>query len=117
MTGRTRTVSSPGPGMAIDEGTVTGTPFGKGKVTLNATLANGRMDGTFRLTFPDGSIVGTTSMPFTISGNEIDFKGTARFVGGTGIYRGITSGALAARDHNTLDGQNGTLSITGSARY
>ena len=52
-------------------------------------------------------------MPFTITGNEIDFRGTSRFTGGTGAYRGITSGALTTRDHNTLDGQNGTLSVDG----
>jgi hypothetical protein len=56
-------------------------------------------------------------MPFTITGNEIDFAGPSRITGGTGAYRGITSGALQTRDHNTIDGQNGTLSVTGSARY
>ena len=28
-----------------------------------------------------------------------------------------TSGALAAHDHNTLDGQNGVVSVDGFARY
>ena len=36
---------------------------------------------------------------------------------GTGAYRGITSGALKAHDHNTLDGQNGRLSLDGFATY
>ena len=56
-------------------------------------------------------------MPFKIEGGEIDFRGTARFTGGTGAYRGISSGALQAYDHNTLDGQNGVVSVTGFARY
>ena len=56
-------------------------------------------------------------MPFTITGSEIDFLGTARITGGTGAYRGITSGALEARDHNTLDGQNGVVTVKGSAKY
>ena len=54
-------------------------------------------------------------MPFTIEGNEIDFRGTARFTGGTGAYRGISSGTLEAHDHNTLDGQNGVVSLKGFA--
>ena len=29
----------------------------------------------------------------------------------------FASGALKTRDHNTLDGQHGTLSVTGSATY
>jgi hypothetical protein len=115
--GRTRTVSPETPGTVEDHGTLTGTPFGKGSIVLVGKFGNGRLTGTFRLTFPRGSIVGTTSMPFTISGNEIDFQGTSRFTGGTGAYRGISSGALKTRDHNTLDGQSGTLSVAGSATY
>ena len=115
VTGKTKAVSlSP----VEDRGTVTGEPFGNGRVLLNGTFSGGALNGTFRLTFPGrGSVIGTTAMPFTIAGNEIDFDGTSRFVAGTGIYRGITSGALATHDHNTLDGQNGVLSVTGAARY
>jgi hypothetical protein len=115
--GRTKAVGSPAPGAVIDRGTVTGTPFGKGTIVLNGTLAGGRLEGTFRLTFTDGSVLGTTSMPFTIAGNGIDFAGTSRITGGTGACRGIRSGALQTSDHNTLDGQNGTLSVSGSVRY
>ncbi len=117
VAGNTRTTSLGEGGVVEDRGTVTGTPFGKGRIVLNGVLANGRLEGTFRLTFARGSVLGRVSMPFTISGNEIDFEGTSRITGGTGAYRGIRSGALATRDHNTLDGQNGTLSLTGSATY
>jgi hypothetical protein len=117
LEGRTRLVSSAAPGTVEDHGTVTGKPFGKGTIVLVGALANGRLQGTFWLTYPRGSVVGTTSMPFTISGNEIDFAGTSRITGGTGAFRGIRSGALKTRDHNTLDGQNGTLSVVGSATY
>ena len=75
-----------------------------------------RATGTFTMLFPRGSVSGTLSMPFTTAGGEIDFRGTARITGGTGAYRGI-SGSLKAHDHNTLDGQNGVVSLTGSAKY
>ena len=117
VTGRTHTVTAATPGTVEDHGTVTGTPFGKGSIVLVGTLKDGRLTGTFRLTFRRGSIIGTVSMPFTIHGSEIDFRGTSRFTGGTGAYRGISSGALRTRDHNTLDGQSGTLSVAGSATY
>jgi hypothetical protein len=117
VAGKTRAVATSTPGTVEDHGTVTGTPFGKGRIVLVGALANGRLEGTFRLTYPRGSVVGTVAMPFTISGNDIDFKGTSRITGGTGIYRGISSGALVTRDHNTLDGQNGTLSVVGAAIY
>ena len=118
MTGKTHSVPPATPGTVEDHGTVTGTPFGKGTIVLVGTLAGGRLTATFRLTFPGrGSVIGTTSMPYTISGNEIDFAGTSRFTGGTGAFRGITSGDLDTHDHNTLDGQNGVLSVAGSATY
>jgi hypothetical protein len=117
INGKTHAVAGGAAGTVEDRGTVTGTPFGKGKIVLDGSLANGRLEGTFRLTFPRGSVLGTVSMPFTVSGNDIDFKGTSRITGGTGAYRGITSGALKSSDHNTLDGQHGTLTVTGSAKY
>jgi hypothetical protein len=116
--GKTRTVTTPAtPGTVEDHGTLTGTPFGKGSIVLVGTFGNGRLTGTFRLTFPRGSIIGTTSMPFTFAGNQINFHGTSRFTGGTGAYRGISSGALDTRDTNTLDGQSGRLSVVGAATY
>jgi hypothetical protein len=82
------------------------------------TLATGRLTGTFRLLFPQGSVVGSVSMPFTISGGKISFRGTARLTSGTGAYRGISSGELQVRDTNTVpDGQSGRLSVQGSATY
>jgi hypothetical protein len=62
-------------------------------------------------------VTGTVDMPFTITGGEIDFNGTSRITAGTGAYRGITSGALNTHDHNTLDGQNGVVTVAGFAKY
>jgi hypothetical protein len=114
--GDTRNVGLAG-GSLVDRGTVSGTPFGKGTVEITVSLAGGRATGGFRMLFAKGSVVGTVDMPFTIAGGEIDFRGTARITGGTGAYRGITSGALQASDHNTLDGQNGEVVVKGFARY
>ncbi len=115
--GATRMVEATTPGTIEDHGTVSGTPFGRGSVEIVVTLADRRATGGFRLLYPDGSITGTLSMPFTIEGSEIHFRGSARFSGGTGTYRGISSGALAVRDDNTLDGQNGVVSLTGFATW
>jgi hypothetical protein len=115
--GKTKMGTASTPGTIEDHGTLTGTPFGRGTVEIVVTLAGGRATGTFRMLFAKGSITGTVDMPFTIEGGEIDFRGTARFTGGTGAYRGISSGALAVHDHNTLDGQNGVVSLEGAARY
>ena len=114
--GATKMVTSSTPGTIEDRGTISGT-LGRGKVTILVVLADGRATGSFRLLLRRGSISGTLDMPFTIEGNEIHFRGTARFTGGTGAFRGISSGALKAEDDNTLDGQNGVVALTGFARY
>jgi hypothetical protein len=100
-----------------DRGKLTGTPFGKGSIDIVVTLKDGRATGTFQMLFRKGSVTGTVDMPFTISGGEIDFNGTSRITAGTGAYRGITSGALKTHDHNTLDGQNGVVTVRGFAKY
>ncbi len=100
-----------------DRGKLTGAPFGKGSIDIVVTLKDGRATGTFRMLFRKGSVTGTVDMPFTISGGEIDFNGTSRITAGTGAYRGITSGALKTHDHNTLDGQNGVVTVRGFAKY
>jgi hypothetical protein len=104
-------------GTITDRGTLTGAPFGRGTIALTAHLSDGRLVADVRLRFPRGSIHATAQLTPTVTGNEVDFVGTARFVGGTGAFRGITSGALRVHDHNTLDGQNGTISVEGSARW
>jgi hypothetical protein len=115
--GATKMVAAATAGTLEDHGTVTGRPFGRGSVQIVVKLADGRATGTFRLLYADGSITGSVSMPYTIEGDEIDFRGSARLTSGTGAYRGISSRTLAAHDHNTLDGQNGVISLKGFARY
>jgi hypothetical protein len=116
--GKTKMIKTPTtPGTIEDHGTLTGTPFGRGKVEIVVTLGGGKATGSFRMLFAKGSISGTVDMPFTVTGGEIDFRGTATFTSGTGAYRGITSGTLRVHDHNTLDGQNGVVSLEGFARF
>jgi hypothetical protein len=116
LNAKTKEVGSSAAGIH-DRGTITGTPFGKGSIDILVQLNGGKATGTFRMTFRKGSVTGTVDMPFTITGGEIDFRGTAQITGGTGAYRGITSGKLQAHDHNTLDGQNGVVEVSGSAKY
>ncbi len=119
ISGRSATVPTGVPGLFEDHGTVMSTPFGTGALALVGTLANGKLTGTLRLLFAKGSVVATFDMPFTLDpdGRHIHFRGTSRITGGTGAYRGITSGDLATLDDNTLDGQNGIVSATGSATF
>jgi hypothetical protein len=118
LDGTTRMVDSPSQGTAHDQGTVAGEPFGDGTIDLVVTFGdNSTATGTFEIDAARGSAFGTVAMAYVISGNEIDFTGTADFTGGTGRYRGIKGEDLAAHDHNTLDGQNGVFEVDGVVRY
>lgn len=117
MAARLRTVPQATPGTLEDHGTVTGTPFGRGSVVLVGTLQGGRLEAKFRLRLRHGSVVGAATLPFTVAGGRIAFRGTARLTAGTGAYRGITSGTLRVEGSNTLDGQNGRQTIRGTATF
>jgi hypothetical protein len=118
LQGSTRSVDSPSQGTLHDQGTVAGQPFGDGTIDLLVTFGdNQTATGTFTIDADGGSAFGTVAMTYTTSGNEIDFTGTADFTGGTGAYRGTRGSDLAAHDHNTLDGQNGTFEVDGSVEY
>jgi len=114
--GATKNVSN-ADGVFEDKGTITGSPFGDGTIDLSGTFGDGKFAGTFRLLLAHGSVSGPFATTYTTSGNEIDFTGTGSFTGGTGLYRGITSGTLTVHDHNTLDGQNGVVTVDGQATY
>jgi hypothetical protein len=118
LEGVTRTTGAPGPGMLEDEGTITGRPFGPGTVDIIVSFGDpGTVTGTFEIDAAKGSAFGTLAMTYTIAAGEIEFTGTASFTGGTGKYRGIRGKDLAATDRNTLDGQNGRLTLKGITRY
>lgn len=118
VTGATKAVGFPQPSQIHDRGTITGKPFGSGTVDLLATLGpNQAMTAEFTITNSRGSAFGTATTTYSISGSEITFTGTATLDGGTGRYRGITATNLEVYDHNTLDGQNGTLTLTGKVRF
>jgi hypothetical protein len=115
--GATKSVDPATPGTIEDHGTLTGTPFGKGSIVLVGKFADNRFTGSFRLTFKSGSVLGSTVLPYKIADGTITFDGSSRFIGGTGAFRGIRSGPLKTHDTNTLDGQNGRLSVKGPTTY
>jgi hypothetical protein len=117
VSGTTRTVGSPAPGVIEDRGTVTGPPFGHGAITLDASFAGSRLSGSFRIDAARGSARGTFATTYTISGGSLRADGTARFTGGTGAYRRIAGADLRVTDHNTLDGQSGRITLDGVVTY
>ena len=98
---------------------MTGTPFGDGTIDALVTFGpNSTITGTYSIEAKKGEIFGTMEAAYTVADGEIDFNGTATMTGGTDRYRGIVGKNLVFHDHNTFpDGQNGTIEISGFARY
>lgn len=118
VTGTTKTTGSPQPGTLDDRGTTLGSPFGRSSVSLLARFGPGNtMTGTFKLHNTRGSVFGTVDTTYVVADGHITFDGTAEITGGTKSYRGIKAKGLRLHDRNTLDGQNGVLTLSGSARF
>ena len=102
-----------------DRGTAGGVPVGSARITLDWTLDPASRTATVKITLSAGSglirAVGKTS--FVTSGNDITFTGTVDITSGTGDFRGLKGKGLAFKDVNTLDGQNGQVTIDGTAVY
>ena len=81
LTGATKNVRQTAGGALIDRGTVSGKPFGKGKIKLVVHLhpEDQTATGTFRIRDHRGTAFGTIDTTFAIEGPEITFRGTADF--------------------------------------
>jgi hypothetical protein len=116
--GMTKLVGFSSPGVLNDQGTITGRPFGEGTVDIHVRLgAGGTATADFTFETDRGTASAHADLTFEISGGEIHFVGTADFVSGTGRYRRITGTDLQVTDDNTLDGQNGRITLNGFARF
>jgi hypothetical protein len=74
-----------------------------------ATIVQDELQNTYQLAGPG-------RRPGPRERRRVSIDGT-RFTAGTGAYRGISSGPLRVEDDNTLDGQNGVVSLTGFATW
>ena len=118
VTGTTKATGAAEPGELEDKGTILGSPFGRSALTLKAVFGQGNtMTGTFKIHNARGSAYGTVETTYVIASNRITFDGTAEMTGGSKGYRGIQGTNLKVHDTNTLDGQNGTLTLSGSVRF
>lgn len=101
------------------EGTISGTPFGTGKIelTVQLDLVYRTATGTFRIRDNKGTVLGTVDGTIVGLNRQIDFYGTAELTGGTGRYKRVSGTGLEVHTHNTLDDPNGTIELRGFVTY
>jgi hypothetical protein len=124
LSAATTTVQRPTPLILIDQGNSSGVPVGTGGFSCKLVISPSSSDpsvGTaytsFVFTSDVGIIRGNATSSFVIDGVNITLNGTAAFTSGTAAFRGISAKNLAFYETDTLNGQNGRITITGKARY
>jgi hypothetical protein len=118
VTGMTKLDSLTPDGRLNDRGTITGRPFGEGTIDILVRFeGQGRATADFTIATPEGTASAKADLTFEVSGGEIHFEGTADMVSGTGRFRKITGTDLPITDTNTLDGQNGRVTMDGFVRF
>lgn len=102
-----------------DQGSAAGTPIGTGRASLTYTLKPKAGTATTQIVITSdiGLIRGTATSTFATNGTHIAFAGTASFTAGTGVFQGIRAKGLSFSDTNTLNGQHGAVTISGTAIY
>ena len=102
-----------------DQGTVSGIPTGTGDITINWSLnpETKAATGYFVISSGAGVIHGNAQTSSVVDGNHITLSGTADLTGGTGSFQGIEGIDLAFVETDTLNGQNGQITIMGNAVY
>ncbi|MEI7759546.1 MAG: sulfatase-like hydrolase/transferase [Thermoleophilia bacterium] len=104
-----------------DTGSITGAPVGSGKIVIDWVLDPAKKTGVGTLTISCGSglIKGKAGITFTIDSatSVITLTGTLRVISGTGDFRGIRGSGLSFLMTDTTNGQNGAITIAGTAYY
>jgi hypothetical protein len=109
---RVSVVQAPGSGAKLKyRGTFSGTPIGRGKVSLVTRLSgSGGATVTYVMRTSRGSFSGSGNVTLTYHGSTVDYRGKASITKGTGAYRHLRSNGL------TISGQAGLTSERTSLR-
>lgn len=99
-------------------GTVTGTPFGKGTLTLRSRLAGRKqLEFSIRLVTRHGVVTGSGTATLKASGSQADYRGTIRITGGSRRYAKIRRSKLRVSGVGDSAARTTTVRISGRARY
>ena len=102
---------------SVQEGTVTGRPFGSGKMVLRSKLKQATVTSTFTLTTKAGLVRGRATARLTLDGDTAHYKGTARITSGTRRYRGATGSSIRFTGVGPVSAKRTKITLSGRVRY
>lgn len=99
-------------------GPVTGSPFGRGTLTLRSRLAARRvLEYSIRLVTANGVVTGSGRATLKAGGSQADYSGTLTITGGSGRYKRVSRSNLRVSGVGDSAARTTTVRITGSVRY
>lgn len=118
IAGKTHLDHAEGALVLVDTGTVTGTPYGAGTVTLTYTLHPrlGFAETAFTITAPTGTVSGRAISRYNVGNVSISFTGAGQITGGTGAFAGATSGVLQFNALHSITGKREAIEFVGSTK-
>jgi hypothetical protein len=109
--------AKPGRFMAVQQGTIRGTPFGTATMVLRSTLKQARVTATFSVTAKAGRVAGNASARLTLDGDTATYKGTATITSGSGRYRHATGSKIAFTGVGPVDAKHTQVTLSGRVSY
>jgi hypothetical protein len=102
---------------SVQEGTVSGRPFGSGKMILRSKLKQATVTSTFTLTTSAGLVRGRATARLTLDGDTATYRGTATITSGTRRYRGATGSNIRFHGVGPVSAKRTKISLSGRVRY
>ncbi len=102
---------------SVQAGTLTGRPFGSGRMVLRSTLKQATVTSTFTLTTSAGLVRGRATARLTLDGDTATYKGTARITSGTRRYRGASGSNIRFTGVGPVSAKRTKITLSGRVRY
>lgn len=102
---------------SVQAGTVSGKPFGSGRMTLRSTLKQATVTSTFTLQTSAGLVRGRATARLTLDGDTATYRGTATITSGTRRYRGATGSNIRFTGKGPVSAKRTQITLSGVVRY
>ena len=103
--------------VAVQAGTIRGTPFGTARMTLRSTLNQARVTSTFTVITAAGRVSGRATARLTLDGDTATYRGTATVTSGTRRYRNISGTNIRFTGVGPISAKHTQIRLIGRVRY
>ncbi|MDP2712615.1 MAG: hypothetical protein Q8O56_15480 [Solirubrobacteraceae bacterium] len=110
-------IAKPDARSSVQRGTVTGRPFGSGRMVLRSRLNRATVTSTFTLTTTAGIVRGRATARLTLDGDTATYRGSATITSGTRRYRGAKGSKITFTGVGPVNAKRTKIRLSGRVRY